>query len=196
MTDHASPAAEIRAHIATFDQRAADAREATMTGRDNREWLPWYGVTHNVPNAKDTGKALVAHHRYTHDREEARYEAEFIAGPLDPRLATWIISTGPNLAGPIGALLGPIADLMEAHNATEQNVGPDPDVPLQLGVVVDGHGQVRLDWTGALALARRLATVPTKPPTCNGACTTGADLGLLEYAGWIANAHPDCPLHA
>ncbi|MGV9383494.1 hypothetical protein ACWDRB_47310 [Nonomuraea sp. NPDC003707] len=218
MTDHASPAAEIRAHLTTWSKRAAEARQATMTGHDEREWFPWYGVAHRVPDhdappvtpdtvfglmtgppIKDTGQALVAHHRYGHDHDEDWYEADFIAGPLDARLAAWIILTGPDLADPTVALLALLADAMEAHNATEQHVAPFPDAPRHGRVVMDGHKQIRLDWTAALALARRLAepaAVPLTPPVCNGACTTAADLGADEYGDLIAYAHPTCPFHA
>lgn len=30
---------------------------------------------------------------------------------------------------------------------------------------------------------------------CSGACVTGADVGVDEYASAIVHAHPDCPLH-
>ncbi|TMR08723.1 hypothetical protein ETD86_46605 [Nonomuraea turkmeniaca] len=222
-----SPAFEIRAALATWRERAAAAREATVTGH-GQEWLPWYGVAHVQPDpsppsiigeisqgpgtepaVKNPGQALVAHHRYVHDREEAWYESMFIAGPLDARLALWIVLTGPDLADPITALLEPIADAMEDHDASEQYAGPGLTGPDRRRVVVDDRGRVRHDWTAALALARRLSMPASalndpqgtaEPRACNGLCVTIADVGTASDIGHVPDLatfpHPGCERHA
>ncbi|GAA2410776.1 hypothetical protein GCM10010404_80840 [Nonomuraea africana] len=169
-----TPADEIRAALTTWRERAAAARAATMTGRAD-EWDPWYLVHNKQPDPTRpsvstdspwgpmtgpaytaTGEAAVAHDRLTHTHEDAMYEAHFFTGMLDARVAAWITLTSPAMAEFIEEWLDHAADDMDDHGAFERYAGTALTGPDRRRVVANDCGQIRHDWTAALALARRI----------------------------------------
>ncbi|MGW2220120.1 hypothetical protein ACWCSD_34470 [Nonomuraea sp. NPDC001684] len=169
-----TPADEVRAAITKWRERAAAARAATTAGREDK-WNAWYIVYNKQPDPTQppvttpspwgpmtgpsyvgTGEAAVAHDRLTHTHEDAMYEAEFVTGMLDTRVAEWITLTGPDMAAFIEEMLEQAADDMEDHGAFERYAGTALTGPDRRRVVADDHDQIRHGWTAALAMARRI----------------------------------------